>query len=32
MMSDPELIKAASHLKDLGNIKFKERSFKLAEG
>ena len=32
MMSDPELIRTATHLKDLGNIKFKERSFKLAEG
>lgn len=28
MMSDPELIRTAQHLKDLGNIKFKERSFK----
>lgn len=32
MLSDPELVKTAMHLKDLGNIKFKERSFKLAEG
>lgn len=32
MMSDPELIRTATHLKDLGNIKFKERSFKLAQG
>lgn len=32
MMSDPELIKTAQHLKDLGNAKFKERNFKVAEG
>jgi len=32
MMSDAELIKAAIHMKDLGNIKFRERSFKIAEG
>ena len=32
MMSDPELMRTATHLKDLGNIKFKERAFKLAEG
>jgi hypothetical protein len=31
-MSDPELIKVATHLKDLGNIKFREKSFKLAQG
>lgn len=32
MMSDPELIKTAQHLKDQGNIKFKEKAFKIAEG
>ena len=31
-MSDPELIRVAEHLKAQGNIKFKERSFKIAEG
>ena len=32
MMSDPELIRVAMHLKDQGNIKFRERAFKIAEG
>ena len=31
-MSDDELIKVALRLKDDGNIKFKERKFKEAEG
>ncbi len=32
MMDDVALIRTATHLKDLGNIKFKERAFKIAEG
>jgi len=32
MMSDPELIQTATHLKDQGNIKFREKSYKLAQG
>ena len=32
MMSDMELVKTATHLKDQGNIKFRERNFKVAEG
>ena len=31
-MSDPELIKTAMHLKDQGNIKFREKAYKIAEG
>ena len=32
LMSDPELLRVAMHLKDLGNVKFREKSFKMAEG
>ena len=32
MMSDPELIQTAQHLKDQGNIKFREKALKIAEG
>lgn len=32
LMSDPELLRVAMHLKDQGNIKFREKSFKIAEG
>lgn len=32
MMSDAELIRSAVHFKDLGNIKFREKSYKIAEG
>ena len=29
---DPELIRVAHHHKDLGNIKFREKDLKLAQG
>ncbi len=32
MMSDAELIQTVMHLKDQGNTKFREKSYKLAEG
>ena len=32
LMSDPELVRVAMHLKDQGNIKFREKAYKIAEG
>ena len=32
MMSDVELIRVATHKKDQGNIKFREKQYKIAEG
>jgi len=32
LMNDAELLRVTMHLKDQGNIKFREKAFKIAEG